>query len=138
MPLEILVPMVVVGLAIMIGTVHLAGGSQKDARLDEDLARQRFAIDFPDFGADIFFLNDERSCAFLHDVHGDQLGYVQAMGQHCLTRLLKPGSVSDLASGEKRLVVKLKDPTLTKIEFAISDSVQLQELTDLLTSLRGH
>lgn len=137
MPLEILGPLVVVGLLLVIGAVHFSGGSIARNILDEKNAQQRFALDFPDYAAGKVILDANHQTAFLLFRKPEELGLVRKMGHHSLTRLIAPGSVREFGETPEGLKLRLNDVTLPVIEFRCKNSKQKTLVIQALENIYG-
>ncbi len=89
MPLEVLGPLVVVGIGAIVLLVHLLGWS-KARKLDAAGAVAALASDFPDAEAGRVVLGDDGASALVET--GAGLGVVRAVGVGTLTRVLGPGA----------------------------------------------
>lgn len=87
MPLEMLAIMVVLGLALAIGAVHLSGLSHPAHIEDATQAAARFGEDFPERNVMDCLITEDRRAAFLK-LEGGGIGLVAAMGDRFITRLL--------------------------------------------------
>ncbi|MEM7301050.1 MAG: hypothetical protein AAF468_08205 [Pseudomonadota bacterium] len=120
MPLEILVILVVVGLTLVIGSVHLSGGSAK-AGLTEDKVRARFAADFPaEAPAGIIVSADGMSALLFLD---DQswLGVAKRMGSKILTRHADRIKVTSVDCRGAEIHLTLADAGLPALVFKLND-----------------
>lgn len=92
MSLAILVPLVIVGVSLVIATIHFSGLSKRARIEDEAAARARYAFDYPlDHVASVDLTGDRRA-AFLMLADG-AVGIVQCFGDRYVTeRLLAGGS----------------------------------------------
>ena len=137
MPLEILGLMVVVGLALVIGAVHLSGGSEKPKPMNERDVIHRFRVDFPAFAATRVVLVDAGNIAFLFAGSDNAIGLVEQMGRHRLTRLLDQRSLKGLEKEDSLVRMWFQDVTLPPLEFEITDSTNREKLFKSLTTLSG-
>jgi hypothetical protein len=112
MPLELLAGMVVIGLALVIGAVHLSGLSKAAHITGPDAAIARFLVDFPDEKPGEAVLSADGKDAFIA-LQGNRVGMVHAIGDRYLTRILRAGMVRSVsASGDGLLELRLADFTL--------------------------
>lgn len=93
MSLAILVPLVIVGVSLVIATIHLSGLSKR-ARIEDDAAaRTRYAFDYPLDDVALVDLTSDGRAAFLTLADG-AIGIVQCFGDRYVTeRLVADGSV---------------------------------------------
>jgi hypothetical protein len=114
MPLELLAGMVVIGLALVIGAVHLSGLSKAARISGPDAAIARFLVDFPDEKPGEAVLSADGKDAFIA-LQGNRVGMVHAIGDRYLTRILRAGTVRAVAaSGDGLLELRLADFTLPR------------------------
>jgi hypothetical protein len=114
MPLELLAGMVVVGLALVIGAVHLSGLSKAARIAGPDAAIARFLVDFPDEKPGEAVVSADGKDAFIA-LDGNRVGMVHAIGDRYLTRILRAGMVRSVsASGNGEVELRLADFTLPR------------------------
>jgi hypothetical protein len=114
MPLELLAGMVVVGLALVIGAVHLSGLSKAARITGPDAAIARFLLDFPDEKPGEAIVSADGKDAFIA-LDGNRVGMVHAIGDRYLTRILRAGMVRSVsASGNGEVELRLADFTLPR------------------------
>jgi hypothetical protein len=114
MPLELLAGMVVVGLALVIGAVHLSGLSKVARIAGPDAAIARFLVDFPDEKPGEAVVSADGKDAFIA-LDGNRVGMVHAIGDRYLTRILRAGMVRSVsASGNGEVELRLADFTLPR------------------------
>lgn len=131
MPLSILVPMVVLGIAAIVLAIHLTGGT-RDARLaGAEEARDRFLEDHPDAVITAVALTADRRTAFL-DCGGGQVGMVQGFGDRFLTRLVPAGDIVIERAGERGVTVRMNDFTWRGGTFAFADGAEADRVLALL------
>ena len=117
MPLEILAAMVVVGLSLVIGSVHFSGLS-RPVRIDgAGTAVARFLVDFPDAQPGETIVSADGKDAFIA-LAQNRVGIVHAIGDRFLTRVLRAGMVTSVAS-----------PASGKLELRLADFTLPRELT---------
>jgi hypothetical protein len=112
MPLEFLAVMVVAGLALVIGAVHVSGLSRQALVSEAEQARARFLVDFPDEATGEVVVSADGKAAFIA-LPGGRTGLVHAIGDRFLTRILEPGMVRAVRrEGDGGLTLMLEDFTL--------------------------
>lgn len=87
MSLPVLVALVLVGISLVVATVHFTGGSKIADIVDEGHARGIFALDFPDHHPAEVLIAADRHSAFLLLGSG-RLGMVQSFGDGFFTRVV--------------------------------------------------
>ncbi len=124
MSLPLLLVLVLVGVSLVVGAVHLAGGTRKLSLQNMGQVKQRFLLDYPDFTGEEIIVSDDNNVAILFgDVSGNT-GLVLAMGTHSLTRMLDADLLISITRSDKGLMFGLKDMTLPNVEFVFSNSEQ--------------
>jgi len=121
MPLEILAMMVVIGLTVVIGVVHLTGGSVKPQGFDKASAQQRFAVDFPDFESSRVCCDDRRLVCLLLSGENGRIGLVKGIGHNSLTRLLTDQVVKGVSIEGQQIQLRLRDTTLPHVNILINN-----------------
>ena len=121
MPLEVLVILVVAGVSLVIGAVHLTGGSKRAALGDENAIRNRFLVDFPDAEIGETAISDSKDSALLFDASRSPLGLVAVVGSKTITRHF--ARVRLIAAEETETGIRLgfSDTTLAKIDYRLAD-----------------
>jgi hypothetical protein len=117
MSLALLGLLVVIGVSLVVGLVHLSGGSRGVEFRDNDVVKQRFAIDFPDFKPSSIVISSDHQVALLLGDGGDDTGLVVVMGAHSLTRMLNAASIKSLERRAKFIEIELDDMTMPKVVF---------------------
>ncbi|MEX0406602.1 hypothetical protein ABGN05_13070 [Aquibium sp. LZ166] len=132
MSLPVLVVMVVVGIAAIVLSVHLTGGTRNAVLPDAEAARQRFATDFPGEKTGAVVLSSDRGTAFL-ELSGDRTGIVQAFGGHFLTRIVTPADILRVEpAGSAALHLTLNDYTWRGGRFEFADQGETWRLAGRL------
>ncbi|TKT76780.1 hypothetical protein [Aquamicrobium sp. LC103] len=136
MSLSLLVVMVAVGIAGVVGVVHLTGGSRVATLVGEEAARLRFADDFPDARVASLRLTCDRRTAFLGLEEGG-CGLVHAIGGKFMTRLLCSADVAATprASGSA-IAIKLRDFSWKGGTFQFEDEAAALEVEAMFTRIR--
>lgn len=137
MPLTILVPLIAFALPLVIGLVWWTSRSRKLDPVSEETTRQRFASDYPRFTAKQVILSDDLTVAFLLADHQDGVGLLYPVGNHHLTRLLKPEDIKSVAEVENSIDVYVNDFTLGHISVPVADAQSRQMLLSGLAGERN-
>ena len=114
-PLELLLVMVVLGVALVVGLTHVGGGS-RGRPLSEAEALACFQAEYPEAGLTKVVVDTKGGVALLWGDgpepgvvrSGEKIGVVLAFGWGRVVRLLGPGDVR----GVEGTVVRLRDPGL--------------------------
>jgi len=114
MPLEILVPFVVLAVSVIMLVITRSGLSRQ-ARLDStEAVAARFALDFPEYDVTDVMIADDRQAALLtiggRDV-ADAAGLVRTIGDRTTTRLMTSGALHSVVEDDKGLAVRSTDFT---------------------------
>lgn len=132
MGLAVLVAMVVIGVSLVVASVHLTGGSKRASLRDAAQARQLFASDYPDIATSTADLTTDGENAFLL-LPGGAIGIVHVVGDGFLTRLI---TGADVASVQLRppatLSLRFRDFTWAGGHFTFSDPATMQRLASAL------
>ena len=121
MPLSILVPLILVGLPLVIGTVYWMTRDSDQKPLTKEAAQALFARDFPYLKPDqIWISNDEKSALFLSKKTG-AAGLLLQMGSSFLTRVLEKDQYEATRS-EDGLNLYLHEFTLKQVQFETSEA----------------
>ena len=136
MSLVTLVLIVAVGLATVVLSVHLTGGSKR-AQLDsEEHARARFAEDYPSITICTVHLTADRSAAVMTLGEG-RMGIVQAIGGKFLTRLLAQDDLLGVPrASECSVTIRLADFTWRSGEFTFEDRETALRVEAMFGALR--
>ena len=124
MPLEILVPFVVVAVAVIMLVITRSGLSRQARVGSAEAVAARFAIDYPDCAvADILIADDGRAALLLmRDT--DAAGLVRAIGDRTTTRFLNPGSLSSVTEHRSGLVLSSTDFTWPRQRIQLAEAAQ--------------
>ncbi len=126
-PLHLLLPLVVGGVALTVGLTHLLGGSTP-AALSVEAITDLLALDLPDAVVDEVLLADDRRAALVTLRSGHAA--VLVLGDRLVSRLLPAGLRAEAT--ERGLRLRLPDPGCPRIDVALSDSARRQEWLDRL------
>jgi hypothetical protein len=132
MALPLLLLLVVVGVSLVVGAVHLAGGSKISQLQDKNAALERFAFDFPDFTASKTLLALDHNVAVLTNDKSAIAGLVVVMGTHSLTRLLDADILNSVTRSNKGLALGLSDMTLPIVDIVLSSEEDILEIESCL------
>ena len=135
MTLPLLLLLVVVGVSLVVGAVHLAGGSKASALLDETAALERFSVDFPEFMSTKTVLASDHNVAVLINDRSVNAGLVVVMGAHSLTRILDANFLNSVTRSDKGLVLGLADMTLPVVDMVLSNEEDILEIEDCLKKI---
>ena len=127
MTLPLLLLLVVIGVSLVVGAVHLAGGSKNSSLLDENKALERFAFDFPDFECSRVVLASDHNVAVLINDRSANAGLVVVMGAHFLTRILDADFINSVTRSDNGLVLGLADMTLPVVDIVLSNEEDILE-----------
>lgn len=118
MSLAFLVILVVLGIGLVIGLVHLTGGSRQAVIGDEVAAVTRFQEDHEDAQIVRCFLAADRFDALLILADGD-VGFVHAFGSKALTRRFSRAELADMIEMEGGTSIALKTGELALPRYVI-------------------
>ncbi len=135
MTLPLLLLLVVIGVSLVVGAVHLAGGSKISALDDENSALERFSVDFPEFVSTKIVLASDHNVAVLINDRSDNAGLVVVMGAHSLTRILDANFLNSVTRSDKGLVLGLADMTLPVVDIVLSNEDEILEVEDCLKKI---
>ncbi len=128
MSLLLLLVLVLFGVSLVVGAVYLAGGSRKFSFADAGEVKPRFLLDYPDFDSKEIVISDDNNVAILFGDAPNMAGLVLAMGTHSITRMLDADLLISIVRSDKGLVLGLRDMTLPKVEFVLSNGEQLDDI----------
>lgn len=135
MPLEILVPLIAIGLVVIIATVHLLGGSARLPVLTADGARQQFQSEVPDFEPKRTVWDSADRGLLLIQERGQPAGLVWAHGSKYVTRVLDGNSLRSLTLADPELTISLRELTLRNVTFLIDEECDFVAAQEALESL---
>ena len=137
MPLHILAILVVFGLAIIIGAVHFAGGSQAVSPLEAESAAKRFSLDYPDFKISETSVSKDGKTVLLFSNATPRIGLVVQMGNRSLTRLISRKTLKRVELKNDGLEISIRDFTLPKVQVSAEQIDDLHILENHLDQLIG-
>jgi len=136
MPLEILGPLVVVGIALVVVIVHYSGISRTSGLDHEKQVLRVFNADYPGHNVVECVISTDRSSAFLLS-GGKEIGLVESMGDKFITRLLEVGDIKRVERiGERGVNIRFADFTLSEVKFINDEPQIIQNITTHLDALR--
>jgi hypothetical protein len=124
MPLEVLGPLVAVGIGGVVLLVHLLGWSRPRALADEAEAVAALTREFPDAAARRVILGDDRIAALVELKRG--LGVVRAMGIGRVARALGPGE-AEARTRRGGIRIVMADFGAPNLDIALADADQRAE-----------
>lgn len=136
MSLVTLVLIVAVGIAAVVLSVHLTGGSRR-AQLDgEEHARARFAEDYPAIAIRAVHLTADRSAAVM-ELGDARIGIVQAIGGKFLTRVLAQGDLSTAPrASDCTVTIRSGDFTWRRGDFTFENDETAKRVEAMFGALR--
>ena len=132
MPLSILVPMILIGLPVVIGLVWWVNKNKEQKDLEDELARSRFLLDFPNVKIVSVVISDDGKTAFLQLSETGNVGLVHQIGQNFLTRTIDRQTLESIERTDGTVVLKLRDFTLKKLIFRDASGKAHKLVTRLL------
>lgn len=139
MPLELLGPLVFVGIVLVIVIVRLYANTPPRLIQTPEQALDIFLQDFPSvaIGSRIFVTADKFAAILLPDEPAHTLGLVTVLGSKHVTRLLEARDIIALAdAGEGACQLKLNDFTFPKIALRFSRATIIDTLSDHVTAMK--
>lgn len=134
MPLEVLGPLVLFGVAGVVLLVHLLGGSRSLRLADEAEALAVLAADYPDAAPRRAILADDRRAALVEAAGG--LGVVRAMGDRWFARLLAPRD-AEARESRRGVEIVIADFGAPAVALRLADAARRAEALALADSLLG-
>lgn len=135
MSLTVLILLVVIGVSVVVGAVHLAGGSKQKLLADADAARKRFLIDFPEFDITGVLVSADHKKALLINETGTHAGLVVVMGAHSLTRMVDQTLLKSVFRSKTEIVLALTDLTLPVVQIAYEQARQVDKYVQALETI---
>lgn len=137
MPLEILAPMVVLGIGFVVGLVQFLGLSQRRKFLSPSDAYDRFKRDFPHCAGPVLIcLTQNKSAAFIAFEDDRAIGLVQANGAHCFTRTLMPGDITHQTQcSSNGLRIRFAEFTHSQDQYDFADSQDRDKVASMISNL---
>jgi len=134
MPLEILGPLVVVGIGGIVLLIHLLGWSATRVLADEAEVAAMLIGDFPEVSVKRVALGDDGASALVETAEG--LGLVRAMGVGWLTRLLGAGAASAQVEGDE-VHVYMADFGAPEVSIRLADAESRAAALDMARRALG-
>lgn len=137
MPLEIFALITPLGIALIVLIIRYSGLS-KTARLKG--SKNAIEIFHRDFAGenvcDVTIITSDQSAAFIEMENSVQLGFVEAIGDRFITRLLGSNDIASFEQySENGLSVMFHDFTHPKGQYEFNSNRELSNLLELLTKL---
>lgn len=133
MSLAILVPLVVLGVALIVAAVHFSGLSRPSRVPDSvDELAALFALDYPLERVSGASVDKARQIAFLM-LESGRTGVIQAFGDRYVTRLLTPADLASVATSGPALMLKTLDFTWGGGSFAMQNTAAAAALAARLS-----
>ena len=135
MPLEILAPMVLAGIALAVVLVKLLVNAPENLLESNQIVHSVFMRDFPlaETGSEFFVTFDKRIAAFMIAKPERHLGVVEVMGSKHLTRLLGSTDIRSVErEGAMAVSLRLRDFTLPAIGFKFDSGEKAEQLMQML------
>ena len=123
MPLEILGPLVIAGIAFVVVLVRLTVNHQPRLLTNSAMAQKRFLMDYPkaDFDGN-WLISDDREVAMSRLAEPpNALALVEVMGSKHLTRLLTARDLKSVSEQGDDLMIELDDFTLPAIRVKMQE-----------------
>ncbi len=117
MSLAIFVAVVVIGIVVIVATVHLSGLSRHEP-LDSGTARAAWSAEHPDAEIARVVLSDDGRAALLRLLDGGR-GLVWTFGADVVTRILDERTT--ITSREDRLIIDFHDAALPRLTLPFAD-----------------
>lgn len=133
MSLAILVPLVIVGVALIVATVHFSGLSRPAIvpQKPEELA-PIFGLDYPLERVVAVAVDKPRQIAFL-TLESGRTGVIQAFGDRYVTRVMVPADMASVATSGPTLMLKAHDFTWSGGSFRMQNDAVAAELAGRLS-----
>ncbi len=136
MPLEVLAPLVVFGIALACGLVWAMANTNPRLIENGEMAAQRFAEDHPLVGiSQTWMISDDRKVAVAQTRDRASIALVKTMGSKHLTRLIGERDVRSVKADGDRIVLRLNDFTLPRVSLALSAPSDRDRITSLFGEL---
>ena len=130
MPLELLVPLIIVGLAAVFLSVHLTGGSAPGEPLDEAGIAARYLEDHPgDAVSEIHRDPTGSGPSWLRLESDPAVGFVRPFGRHHVTRRLDAATIRGYAMHGDTIRLRLRDTGQPALDVA-TDAADLLAVLD--------
>lgn len=135
MPLEILAPMVVLGIAFAVILVRFSGLSHRASLANKSQVREILTIDYPEESIHEIHLQKDGRTA-LATFESGKVGTINVMGAKFLTRKFSKGDVVSVTrTGNEGITARFNDFTHPREEFIGSDKNELDRLETIFENL---
>ena len=121
MPLEVLGILVVVGLALVISTVHFSGKTDVGNTITHEGAKRIIGRDFPDYNPGTVFVSEDASSAVVFSDTSKGVGLVCRVGSKSITRRLDMDLLKKLENTGREITLVLNDFTLPVATLKLAD-----------------
>ena len=142
MPLELLGPLVLVGIVLVIVVVRQIADTPPRLLQTAEQAREIFLKDYPSvtIGSSIFVTADKTAAVVLPEEPLHTLGLVTVLGSKHVTRLLEAGDILTMEASEGACQLKLNDFTFPHIVLRFSKAAVIDTLSNHVTAMKrtGH
>ncbi len=134
MPLSVLVTVVICGIALVVLTVHLTGGSRVAHIESDKKAVDRFTKDYPEAEPVRCIISVNRRDAVVELADG-HVGLVHAIGSHFLTRFVASDEISARLHQSRKCTVDLliHDLTWPRAQMTFGDDETAQYVANLFS-----
>ena len=143
MPLELLGPLVIIGIVAVILVVRQFANTPPRLIQSQQQAREIFRQDFPSVitGSGIFVSTDKTAALFLLENPADSLGLVTVLGSKHVTRLLGAGDINSMIDlGDGTCQFMLNDFTFPQIVLRFPQAGVIEWISDRVATMKqsGH
>ena len=139
MPLELLGPLVLVGIILVMVVVRQFANTPVRLIQTPEQALEIFLKDFPSVitGSRIFVTTDNRAAVMFPEEPADCLGLVSVLGSKHITRLLDARDIRSIAQlDEGACQLKLNDFTFPQIVLRFSEAGGINQLSDRIATMK--
>ena len=135
MPLEILAPMVILGIALAVLLVQFSGLSKSAKLTDRSHAAELLKLDYPEERIDQIYLQANGKSA-LAAFSGGSIGTVSVMGSKFLTRKYTKGDILSVErDADQQVRARFRDFTHPSQSFRSKDPAELDSVETWLRNL---
>lgn len=128
MPLEILVPLVVGGIALSIMLVRLLVNTPERLLETEQMVQEVFQADFPLERVDEVLISNDKRLALLKLAEDGRVGFVEVMGSKHVTRIWSASDIKNVeTTGKKEFKIELSDFTLPRLTLKFSTAREAEK-----------
>lgn len=138
MNLVLLAVIVGIGIAVIVLSVHLSGGSRQGAFESVFDAIAAFNGDYPESEVLEGRLSQKRDAAFLKLARTDRVGFVQILGMHFVTREIGPADLAaDVEVDHAAIRIRARDFTWKGGRFLLDDTATAAEVAAWFPKVGG-